>query len=152
MIKKNNIIVLSVVITFSLIFSFIITACIYERIYTVMTQDNDFLYNAISFSAVIGGFLFTAVGILMSAMDKERIKRLWDNYYLDNMYRFAFAGIISNVVTFLNSWTIIFMKDPNENLNKAFLYVEMASLLVGVVSFLACIIYMISIMKKMHNN
>ena len=51
----------------------------------------DFHYNAISLSAIIGGFLFTGISILISVIDKDRIKRLWDCNYLDNLYRSAFV-------------------------------------------------------------
>ena len=33
----------------------------------------DFHYNAISLSAIIGGFLFTGISILISVIDKDRI-------------------------------------------------------------------------------
>ena len=152
MVKKRNVIVLVLILALSAVISFFVIGLIYDNIYKIITQNDDFLYNAISFSAVIGGFLFTGVGILISAIDKERIKRLWDNHYLDNMYRFAILGIIFNVITFLVSWLIILVKSPTEELNKALVYIEISSLILGVVSFLVCIAYLISIMKKLHDD
>lgn len=152
MVKKRNVIVLVLIIVATLFFSWVAISLLYNRIYEIITLNDDFLYNAISFSSVIGGFLFTGVSILISAIDKERIRRLWDNNYLDNMYRFAIVGIISNVITFLISWLIIFVKSPDEELNIMLVYIEVSSLLLGVVSFLVCIVYLISIMGKLHNS
>lgn len=152
MVKKRNFIALVLILISSAIFSFFVINLLYDNIYMIITQNDDFLYNAISFSAVIGGFLFTGVGILISAIDKERIKRLWDNHYLDNMYRFAIIGIISNVVTFLISWFIILVKSTYEELSVLLIYIEISSILFGVISFLVCIAYLISIMKRLHNN
>ena len=52
--------------------------------YQRLINDNDFYYNCITLSSIIGGFLFTGISILISALDKDRINRLWENNYLDN--------------------------------------------------------------------
>ena len=67
--------------------------------YQRLINDNDFYYNCITLSSIIGGFLFTGISILISALDKDRINRLWENNYLDNLYRSAFVGIILNVIS-----------------------------------------------------
>jgi hypothetical protein len=65
----------------------------------VKELGNDFQYNLISLSSVICGFLFTGLSILTSVVDKERIKRLWDHNYLDNLHRAAVIGMIVMVIT-----------------------------------------------------
>lgn len=69
----------------------------------------DFHYNAISMSAIIGGFLFTGISILISVIDKERIERLWNNSYLDNLYRSAFVGMIANIITIIVAFSLVFL-------------------------------------------
>ena len=67
--------------------SYALIHCQYFEISDFLKSNNEnFHYNAISMSATIGGFLFTGLSILISTIDKERIKRLWNYNYLDNMY------------------------------------------------------------------
>ena len=64
----------------------------------IKALGTDFHYNTISMSATIGGFLFTGISILISTIDKDRVKRLWDNNYLNNLYRAAIVGMVSNII------------------------------------------------------
>lgn len=82
--------------------------------------DPDFHYNAISMSAIIGGFLFTGISILISVIDKERIERLWNNSYLDNLYRSAFVGMIANVITIIVAFSLVFL-DISQKAEDSFL-------------------------------
>lgn len=94
----------------------------------------DFHYNAISMSAVIGGFLFTGISILISVIDKERIKRLWDYDYLNNLYRSALVGIIANVVTIIIAFLLVFL-DIQAKVEEVFIQIEITTLVVGMVFF-----------------
>ena len=108
----------------------------------------DFQYNAIQTSAIIAGFLFSGVSILLSAIEKKRIKRLWDNNYLDNLYVFAFEGMISNLVTIVCALLIILSTLPN-GIIRFFIGVEVVSLVLGVVSFGVCIKYLVFIILRL---
>lgn len=110
--------------------------------------NEDFQYNIITMSATIAGFLFTGVGLLISAIDKPHIKRLWDNNYLDNLYRAAFIGIISNIVSIISAF--IYLCNIIEQV-KYLIYVEVSSLVLGLVFFCWCIEKLVSIIKKMKN-
>ena len=55
-------------------------------------------YNVMNFSGVLAGFMFTSISILISTIDKARIKRLWEHHYLDNLYYCAFISIIANII------------------------------------------------------
>lgn len=79
---------------------------------------------------------------------KDRIKRLWDNNYLDNLYRSAFAGMISNVITIILSFTFLFC-DICDKLDDYLLSVEITSLIVGVVCFAWCIKRLITLILKL---
>lgn len=109
---------------------------------------SDFQYNAISTSAIIGGFLFTGISILISAIDKERIKRLWENNYLDNLYRAAFVGMISNVITIVAALADLCLNVP-EKIENTLYCVEIVGLIVGIVFFSWCIKKLISIISKL---
>ena len=108
----------------------------------------DFHYNAISMSAIIGGFLFTGISILISVIDKERIERLWNNNYLDNLYRSAFVGMIANVITIIVAFSLVFL-DVCQKTEDIFIQIEITTLIIGIVFFAWCIKHLIFIISKL---
>lgn len=108
----------------------------------------DFHYNAISLSAIIGGFLFTGISILISVIDKDRIKRLWDCNYLDNLYRSAFVGMIANVATIIVAFLLVFLNICSKA-NDLLVKVEITTLIVGIVFFAWCIKHLIFVISKL---
>lgn len=108
----------------------------------------DFHYNAISLSAIIGGFLFTGISILISVIDKDRIKRLWDCNYLDNLYRSAFVGMIANVTTIIVAFLLVFLNICTKA-NDLLVKVEITTLIVGIVFFAWCIKHLIFVISKL---
>lgn len=108
----------------------------------------DFHYNAISMSATLGGFLFTGISVLISAIDKERIKRLWENNYLDNLYRSAFVGMFANIATIIVAFMLIFLNIQGKFVN-ILIDIEISSLIVGLVFFTWCIKHLICLIAKL---
>ena len=108
----------------------------------------DFHYNAISLSAIIGGFLFTGISILISVIDKDRIKRLWDCNYLDNLYRSAFVGMIANVATIIVAFLMVFL-NICPKANDLLVKIEITTLIVGIVFFAWCIKHLIFVISKL---
>ncbi len=113
-------------------------------------KSENFQYNAISMSATIGGFLFTGISILISVIDKDRIKRLWENHYLDNLYRAAFVGMISNVITIVIA---IFLICSNKfcKIRNNIISVEITTLIVGLVFFAWCIKQLIFLLPRIND-
>lgn len=99
-------------------------------------------------SAIIGGFLFTGISILISVIDKERIERLWNNSYLDNLYRSAFVGMIANIITIIVAFSLVFLDIPSKA-EDIFVEIEIAALIIGVVFFAWCIKYLLFIISKL---
>ena len=110
--------------------------------------EPDFHYNAISLSAIIGGFLFTGISILISVIDKDRIKRLWDCNYLDNLYRSAFVGMIANVATIIVAFLLVFL-NICPKANDLLVKIEITTLIVGIVFFAWCIKLLIFVISKL---
>lgn len=108
----------------------------------------DFHYNAISLSAIIGGFLFTGISILISVIDKDRIKRLWDCNYLDNLYRSAFVGMIANVATIIVAFSLVFLNICSKAYD-ILVKIEITTLIVGIVFFAWCIKHLIFVISKL---
>ena len=146
--KQRGWIILALVLVISIISSGVLIRTNIINLQKIKDLGDDFQYNAISMSSVIGGFLFTGIGILISVIDKDRIRRLWDNNYLDNLYRSAFAGMISNVITIILSFTFLFC-DICDKLDDYLLSIEIISLIVGLVCFAWCIKRLITLILKL---
>lgn len=146
MVKKKN--WLSLVLHLSLS---VLLMCLFVNLpifnYRKLINDNDFYYNCITLSSIIGGFLFTGVSILVSALDKNRINRLWENNYLDNLYRSAFCGIVLNILSIFAAIILlcIDLSDKKEVLLKA----ELVILFVGIICFVWCIRQLVFLMTRL---
>lgn len=149
MIHRRNIIELIVLLVLSILLT--VLFCVLNMIGAdvVALLGNDFQYNLISTSAVLAGFLFTGVSILISTIDKERVQRLWDNNYLDNLYYSAFLGIFCYVLTIVFAYlTICLQKYENEVL--AFL--ESMFVISGFFFSINCFRYLYKMMKLLKDS
>ena len=130
----------------------IITAILMKSDIISITMINklgkDFQYNLLSFSGVLAGFLFTGVGILISAIDKERIKRLWYNRYLDNLYHCAALGILCSIFTILTVFSELFCTFSKE-IQKKILEFQVLFIILGMVYFIWCTYMLIGFISKM---
>ena len=148
MTKLKNLIWLGIVLLFSIGVSIMLFK---SQAFDVMKFEKlapEFHYNAISMSAIIGGFLFTGISILISVIDKERIKRLWDYNYLDNLYRSAFVGMIANIATIVVAFFLVFLDIcPKEK--EVFIQLEIMTLIIGIVFFAWCIKQLIFVISKL---
>lgn len=149
--KRKNWLKLITLITIVLIASVLLIKYHIIDIDKIIGKADDFQYNAISSSAIIGGFLFTGISVLISAIDKERIKRLWNNNYLDNLYRSSFLGIISNVVTIISA-IVLLCFSIGEKIEWFLICTEIISLILGIVLFVWCVKQLIFILKRMKEN
>ena len=114
----------------------------------IMVFGNDFQFNLLNFSGVLAGFLFTGIGILISTIDKERIKRLWDHHYLDNLYYCAALGILANIMVILLG--LVFVGCNLSNVNRVYLVdTQIVFLILGLVYFIWCTLKLIKLMSRM---
>ncbi len=148
MTQKKNWIKLISILLLSIIGSFLLFHFCVIDIEKIQKLENDFQFNVISTSAIIGGFLFTGISILISTIDNERIKRLWENNYLDNLYRAAFVGMTSNLVTIVIALVYLCFC-INECVEIILIKLEVSGLIVGLVFFAWCIKKLISIVSKL---
>jgi hypothetical protein len=151
MVDKKNWIKLIIALTTTIIASILLIVFSIIDTDKILLQGNDFQYNAISMSAIIGGFLFTGISILISAIENERIKRLWDNKYLDNLYRASFIGMISNVITIVAAF-ILLCFCLNKHLQYFMVCIEIITIIVGIVFFVWCIKQLMFILTRMKND
>ena len=148
MTKRKNWIWLGIVLLMSIGISIALFHSSFFDISKFEELAPDFHYNAISMSAIIGGFLFTGISILISVIDKERIERLWNNNYLDNLYRSAFVGMTATVITIIVAFLLVIL-DISQKAKNVFVQIEITTLIIGVVFFAWCIKHLLFIISKL---
>lgn len=116
----------------------------------IQSEGNAFHYNMISFSAIVGGFLFTGISILISALGNERIKRLWNNNYLDNIYWGAFIGIGCNVLTIACAFILLAGKLSQEIAYDT-ICLEFLFWIISMALFVWCVRFLFSIISRLKN-
>ena len=117
----------------------------------ILELGNDLQYNLIATSATIGGFLFTGISILISAISNKRIERLWDNKYLDNVYRAAFVGILANILTILSAVAMVFLT-LGDKVKTVVIRVELVCVLCSLVFFAWCVLDLVFILTRMKSS
>ena len=145
--KKNrcvffSILIITVIISFGLINRSVID------ISKIRKAGDDFHYNTISVSAIIGGFLFTGISILVSVLENKRIKRLWDFNYLDNVYHSAFVGMIANILTIVCALAILICNIDYKT-EDILIHIEIITLILSIVFFSWCIYWLIFVISKL---
>lgn len=115
----------------------------------IIELGNEFQYNIISMSSIIGGFLFTGLSLIISVLDNERIDRLWENGYLNNLYRVAIMGLIFNIISLISALAILITNISN------YIYfaicLEIVSVIVSIIFFawnIGHLLYIIKHLKK----
>jgi len=139
------------VLTVSLLSSIFLSFTSLVDIEEILKLGNDLQYNLIATSATIGGFLFTGISILISAISNKRIERLWDNKYLDNVYRAAFVGILANILTILSAVAMVFLA-LGDKIKTAVIRVELVCVLCSLVFFAWCVLDLVFILTRMKSS
>lgn len=146
MIKKRNIIeliaveLLSILIAVGLFWFSILT------VDGISKLESDVHYNIISLSAVISGFLFTGISVLVASIDKDRISRLWNCNYLDNLYHSAFLGILFLMLTLLFAFSVLYSHGAFFSFR---IYLEIGCLISGFLYFGLCLKYLYLMISRL---
>lgn len=114
----------------------------------VMQLGNEFQYNLLNFSSILAGFMFTGLGILLSAINMSRIERLWKHHYLDNLFFSAILEILFNVISMIGS-LVILCCNITEEIKYIILKIEVFSMALSFSFFVYCLIRLISLILKM---
>ena len=149
-IERKNWIILVVVLVLSIASTTFLTYSSLVDLKAIRELGNDIQFNLISTSATIGGFLFTGVSILISAIGNKRIERLWDHNYLNNVYRAATVGISANVATLLSALAMLFLV-LEEKVQLAIIRIEIIAILTSVIFFIWSVLDLVFILSCMKN-
>ena len=150
MTKIKNWIILIIVFLSSFFAALFLASSSLLDLNRITELGNDLQYNFISISATIGGFLFTGVSILISALDNKRVERLWNYAYLDNVYRAAFVGIGANILTIIAALAMLLLV-LGERVQQIIIKIEIVTVVVGLVFFTWCVLELIFIVSTMKN-
>ena len=148
MTELKNWIKLILVFILSITAAIILTTSSFFDIEQITALGEDLQYNFISTSATIGGFLFTGISILISAIGNKRIERLWENSYLNNLYRAAFIGIVSNICSILSALALVVLI-LSEKATQMAVRAEIISVFVSLVFFGWCVLDLLFILSRM---
>lgn len=148
MINRRNWLKLVLVLLCSLIVAYFIVNSSFIDLDRIAMQGAPFQYNLLSTSSIIAGFLFTGISILLSVIDKDRIRRLWEHNYLDNLYRVAFIGIMTCIITATMALVSLIGNLPDSSL-LIVLKIELVSLIISIIFFSWCVIRLFTIIKKL---
>jgi hypothetical protein len=108
--------------------------------------ENDALhFNILSVNAILAGFLFTGLSIIISVIDKDRIKRLADNGYLDVFYNTIFTGIAFHVLSIVFSLINMLKILPVALI--WFGYIEIGFLIIGLIIFVKSVLFLREIIQ-----
>lgn len=149
-IDRKNWIVLSIVLVLSIALTTFLTFSSLVDLKEIKDLGNDIQFNLISTSATIGGFLFTGISILISAIGNKRIERLWDHNYLNNVYRAATVGISANVATILAALAMLFLV-LEEKVQLIIIRIEIITVLVSVIFFIWSVLDLVFVLSSMKN-
>ena len=114
----------------------------------LLELGNDFQFNLLNFSGVLAGFLFTGVGIMISTVDKEKIKRLWNHHYLDKVYYCAAFGIIASIIDVLLVLTFVCC-NISINVRRIIIEFQIVFTILGLVYFIWCTVQLIGVISKL---
>ena len=149
-IDRKNWIILGIVLALSLASTTFLTFSSLVDLKMIRELGNDIQFSLISTSATIGGFLFTGISILISAIGNKRIERLWDHNYLNNVYRAATVGISANVATILAALAMLFLV-LEEKVQLIIIRIEIITVLTSVIFFIWSVLDLVFVLSSMKN-
>ena len=149
-IDRKNWVILGIVLSISIALTTFLTYSPLVDLKQIKNLGSDIQFNLISTSATIGGFLFTGISILISAIGNKRIERLWDHNYLNNVYRAATVGISANVATILAALAMLFLV-LEEKVQLIIIRIEIITVLVSVVFFIWSVLDLVFVLSSMKN-
>lgn len=145
-VKKDNIFKIAAYVITNIIIGFIIFK--FLDFQKIRDMTNDFHVNMITASSIIGGFLFTGLGILLGAVSNNRVHRVFSHNYVDVFYITAVMGILSDVASILTALAFI-CTNLLDKKSDYFLTFEITTFIAGLIAFAISIRYIIFIIRTL---
>ena len=96
--------------------------------------------------ATLLGFIITDVSVLFACLDNEIIRKLWDNHYLDNTFRFAVSEATSCFIMMASSIMKVVL-DEITDVTNAICFAEMISVFCTLLFLMLCICELVFVIK-----
>ena len=135
------------ILTFGILVLLLFIGLYYDCIQIDTTINKSDHFNILTIDSILAGFLFTGLGILSSALDRPRIKRLDDGGYLDDYFNGIYISILAHLSSIIVS--VFLIMDFFGQLKTYFIYIEIIGLFVGIVYFIKSVIRLFVVIKKM---
>ena len=118
---------------------------VYFDVIEVTGIDKSFHLDMLTINSMFAGFLFTSLGIMISILDKERIKKLDKSGYMDNYINAIYIGLAFHVISIICSLLLIIFSETTIDI--WLMYAEQLSLLIGVSFFIKSILNVLQIIS-----
>lgn len=102
-------------------------------------------FNIITINSILGGFLFTGLGIIISGLGSEKIKRLQRGGYLLKYYITIFISLFFTLISLIAALLIIFTEKTD---NLILLCAEQPTIFIAVIFFMKAMVNLIKIIRK----
>ena len=110
----------------------------------ITINDNDRI-NIITINSLLIGFLFTGLSIIISGLEKDRIKRLNNNYYLEGFFYGIYVGVLFLCISMIISIVLFIKLILNGCILK---YLELSFLISGMLYFLKSVYSLFTLTEK----
>ena len=107
-------------------------------------------FSIISVSSLFGGFLFTGLGIIISGLGTERIRRLDRFGYMNKFYTTIYLAITFNIVTIISAVFLISLK-MSDVIVDALVIIEQIFLYLSIIFFVKCMLDLKKIVKMIRD-
>ena len=115
--------------------------------------NHDLHYNLITFNSVVAGFLFSGLSIMVSLISNANIKRLWDNGYMDCMYKAGALSILLSILSIVLSFLQIIIEIKGHEKIKCMLVdTEFCLSFSSIILFIYSVHELLYLIKLLRNN
>lgn len=141
--NRSNVLMVIAIILLSFI-------ALQQKLIKIENTTLDFHLTVLTINAIFAGFLFTSLGIMVSFLDRERVKRLDRAGYMDNYYNSIYIGLLFHVVSIFCALLVLII--PNLDQLSLLLQLEQLFLFAGVIFFVKSVINIGRIINKVRNS
>lgn len=152
--RRNALLIISILIS-SVVIIWLISC---GRLDTgiLLTQDKAIHFNLLTVNAIIAGFMFTSLGLMVSVSGHFMIKELERANHMSRVYNNIIAGIVCTVISILISLIFIFsIIDLATSIAEVLASAEIIGLVLGVITLAISMIdlkFVINIFRQDENN
>lgn len=109
----------------------------------------DYYWNIINFGAIISGFMFTLLGVIISTIDKKVMRRLMVTTIVNEIYINISLGVCTGIFSIMLSLFLIFIGDSIvDSIVSVLAYLDISSIMLLLFSFIKGVKDIVFILNK----